>query len=51
MGLSYVSVLLSEFGRDYFELVHLSGDAWLTTGICVAIGILPIFLSARLNKD
>ena len=51
MGLSYVSVLLSEFGRDYFELVHLSGGAWLTTGICVAIGILPIFLSARLNKD
>jgi cation-transporting ATPase E len=51
MGLSYMSVLLSEFGRDYFELVHLSGSAWLTTGICVAAGILPIFLSARLNKN
>ena len=23
MGLSYVSVLLSEFGRDYFEIVHM----------------------------
>ena len=51
MGLSYVSVLLSEFGRDYFEIVHMSGDSWLTTGICVAVGIFPIFLSARFNRD
>ena len=51
MGLSYVSVLLSEFGRDYFEIVHMSGGAWLTTGICVAVGIVPIFLSARFNKN
>ena len=51
MGLSYVSVLLSEFGRDYFEIVHMSGGSWLTTGICVAVGIFPIVLSARFNRN
>lgn len=50
MGLSYMSVLLSEFGRDYFELVHMSGSSWLTTGICVAVGLVPISLSARFNE-
>ena len=51
MGLSDVSVLLSEFGRDYFEIVHMSVGSWLTTGICVAVGIFPIFLSARFNTN
>ena len=49
MGLSYVSVLLSEFGRDYFELIHMSGSSWLTTGVCVVVGLVPIVLSARFN--
>ena len=49
MGLSYVSVLLSEFGRYYFELIHMSGSSWLTTGVCVVVGLVPIVLSARFN--
>ena len=51
MAMAYVCVLLNETGREYFEIVKLSNDAWLTAIACIFAGFLPLaFISHRVKK-
>jgi cation-transporting ATPase E len=48
MGLSYIAVMATTAGRDYFELDPPEGSAWAVMAICAAVGSLAVALVPRL---